>query len=606
MHKVNDTNLQMRYIIPFMYGKNTMDCRNIMLSVSGTKDKSGGRWHEDTVWRGDHDVYDYVLETFEAGGGSRQTNTGIILRYETDHDVIRSLLYKPKGHVESYDFDVTDAGMYLFINGVGFFWYEIDTIGEGLTTEELIVFQHRFKELNYKSNLKHFTTSDAGEQFLMGDWIACILQLVIPDVRYYTPRRNVIYNATDPDSPVFVPDKALLYTYLAYDQTEAADGRYVAYHLTKGYKGSYSMPDDIESRMRFPFSNVICYACNEGVGYYARIEEKNRVFFEEGMCRRFMSDYFVMYMLALNVYYSLILFADRIDDELPADALAYMPQDMYDSSDPFAYDKDSLYVLERKVTRLTTEFNVFISKNVRVSVSQTEHHNDFYEYIVSVLRINESINNLRTGLSALNKVLNELVKAEISYSNNEELINWRKNGEYASLSRENRYLQEEMYKDELTGLYNQKAYLKLSKEIYDEARETKKFLFICSVDMNGLKHINDECGGHDEGDRALRGVAQLLRESALDGDYLFRKGGDEFVVLGLRDTADGEADRFSAAMEDAMVRINADSDLPYRISASYGPLLVDMKDCDESLEELFKRSDDMMYEMKIARDEYRR
>ncbi len=596
-----------RYILPFLFGSSTIACRDIMLSICN-KSNGSVHWTEDTVWRGEHDIYNYVLETFEAGGGTRQTNTGIILKYENDGGCIKHLIYKQKDDDQECPFDIVSAGMILFINGVGFFWYEIGSVGldRSMSFDALIDFQCRFKELNYKKNMKVFYDAKSDSDFLMGDWIARLLKPVIPVVRFFAPRRNAIYDESDYDSPIYVPDKAILYNYVAYEESVYPDAAELAYYLTKGYKKSYDMPPDIEKRMLHPFDNVICYAGNEGVGYYARVEDKNRDFFERVMGYRFMNDYFIMYILALNVYYSLILFADRIDDELPADALAYMPRDMYGEEDIFAYDKHSLYELERKVTRLVTEFNVFVSKNVRVSVSNIEHHNDFYEYVVSVLRINENIENTKRGLDALQDVLSDMVKREMVFSNNEDLLNWRKTEEYSELRKENVYLQEAMYKDELTGLLNQKAYLKYSQQIYDEAKENGKILFICSVDMNGLKHINDECGGHEEGDRALRGIATLLRKSALEGDYLFRKGGDEFVVLGIRDTADIEAKRFSNAMEEAMIAINKDSGLQYRIEASYGPLLVDMNTCDESLDSLFKRSDDMMYEMKMARDKFRR
>ena len=42
------------------------------------------------------------------------------------------------------------------------------------------------------------------------------------------------------------------------------------------------------------------------------------------------------------------------------------------------------------------------------------------------------------------------------------------------------------------------------------------------------------------------------------------------------------------------------------IAASYGPLLKDMAVCSDGLDEIFKESDDMMYEMKVAKDKYRR
>jgi diguanylate cyclase (GGDEF)-like protein len=50
------------------------------------------------------------------------------------------------------------------------------------------------------------------------------------------------------------------------------------------------------------------------------------------------------------------------------------------------------------------------------------------------------------------------------------------------------------------------------------------------MDVDSFKAINDRAG-HAEGDRALQGVAQALREGLRTSDRSFRWGGDEFAVL---------------------------------------------------------------------------
>jgi diguanylate cyclase (GGDEF)-like protein len=49
-------------------------------------------------------------------------------------------------------------------------------------------------------------------------------------------------------------------------------------------------------------------------------------------------------------------------------------------------------------------------------------------------------------------------------------------------------------------------------------------------DMNGFKMVNDRFG-HLEGNRLLRVVADKLKESCRDYDYVARMGGDEFVLI---------------------------------------------------------------------------
>ncbi|MCR5221382.1 MAG: hypothetical protein K6D90_00755 [Lachnospiraceae bacterium] len=122
------------------------------------------------------------------------------------------------------------------------------------------------------------------------------------------------------------------------------------------------------------------HACNEGCGYYVIAEEDNRNFFKKGMAVNFMSDYFLLYILALNNRYSLIRFAERIGNELLSDAAAYLsPGINADSNINNNRERRDLYDLEQKVTRLVTEIDVFITKNLRASVSYVEHQSDFYD-----------------------------------------------------------------------------------------------------------------------------------------------------------------------------------------------------------------------------------
>lgn len=54
-------------------------------------------------------------------------------------------------------------------------------------------------------------------------------------------------------------------------------------------------------------------------------------------------------------------------------------------------------------------------------------------------------------------------------------------------------------------------------------------LGVISIDLNGLKNINDTAG-HHAGDILLCETVRILRECA-GADCVFRTGGDEFVVV---------------------------------------------------------------------------
>ena len=93
--------------------------------------------------------------------------------------------------------------------------------------------------------------------------------------------------------------------------------------------------------------------------------------------------------------------------------------------------------------------------------------------------------------------------------------------------------------DQLTGLYN-RHYLRdeLRRMTAYAARRERSFAIV-SLDVDGLKAVNDT-RGHHAGDALLRGIADALRAVLRDEDIAVRTGGDEFVVL-LPDADRGEA-----------------------------------------------------------------
>lgn len=90
------------------------------------------------------------------------------------------------------------------------------------------------------------------------------------------------------------------------------------------------------------------------------------------------------------------------------------------------------------------------------------------------------------------------------------------------LNKEKNVLESLAERDELTGLYNR--YM-LQRFINEQETWTPIML-----DIDHFKSVNDTYG-HDEGDKVLKRLAEILLRFAKDSFRIFRYGGEEFLII---------------------------------------------------------------------------
>ena len=96
------------------------------------------------------------------------------------------------------------------------------------------------------------------------------------------------------------------------------------------------------------------------------------------------------------------------------------------------------------------------------------------------------------------------------------------------LRRHTRELSDASFKDQLTRLFNRRAYEEDKYELLQE-RPGTDFAHI-AVDVNGLKTANDTMG-HEAGDELLKGTADCMQKVFAGRSRVYRTGGDEFCVM---------------------------------------------------------------------------
>lgn len=135
-------------------------------------------------------------------------------------------------------------------------------------------------------------------------------------------------------------------------------------------------------------------------------------------------------------------------------------------------------------------------------------------------------------------------------------------------------------RDSLTGLLNRQAYYA------DVENEPENITAMVSVDMNGLKTINDN-EGHSAGDAALTALADCFLKAAKNKYRVYRVGGDEFVIICRRSSED-EVKALCALINDTVAETRYSCSIGYSYSGTGA----------KSIDDLLKASDEKMYSEK--------
>lgn len=89
---------------------------------------------------------------------------------------------------------------------------------------------------------------------------------------------------------------------------------------------------------------------------------------------------------------------------------------------------------------------------------------------------------------------------------------------------------EHAYTDPLTGVYSRTFLNTWVEKVYNKSKKTEKIYSIAMIDSDNFKRINDNYG-HVTGDKVLKKIATVLKESVRENDIVIRYGGDEFLII---------------------------------------------------------------------------
>jgi diguanylate cyclase (GGDEF)-like protein len=151
-------------------------------------------------------------------------------------------------------------------------------------------------------------------------------------------------------------------------------------------------------------------------------------------------------------------------------------------------------------------------------------------------------------------------------------------------------LRELVTTDALTGVRNRRFFDEVIHRELERHRRYNIPLSLLFVDVNRFKAVNDTLG-HEAGDRVLQQVAAFLMSRVREADYVFRWGGDEFVVL--ISCSEEEAIRKAGELQATFAKSSKAAALPQGVGLSIGIREIPAETRD--IMPLVKEADDRMY-----------
>lgn len=150
-------------------------------------------------------------------------------------------------------------------------------------------------------------------------------------------------------------------------------------------------------------------------------------------------------------------------------------------------------------------------------------------------------------------------------------------------------------RDELTGVYSRYAGLDKLKSLFEKSFRNGSFSLVF-IDIDNLKLVNDVYG-HDEGDRYIIYIVEIIKSNLRRYDYIFRYGGDEFILL----LDEITVEKTVAILENIRKELYA-YNRAYICDFSYG--ISSNIDSEYSLyDEMISKADNSMYIMKNNKKE---
>ncbi len=252
-------------------------------------------------------------------------------------------------------------------------------------------------------------------------------------------------------------------------------------------------------------------------------------------------------------------------------------------------------LMDAKAT-LKSLMTTFIDRLGDLTASTGEYHSKIEGYSQKIGKAD----NLTELSHILKDVMHDtrVIQASAMRSH-EELLSSKKQADEAEarvreLEQELEQVSELVREDQLTGALNRRGLDETIERELKRSDRSKACVSVALLDIDNFKQLNDSLG-HQAGDRALKHLTQVIKETLRPADSVGRYGGEEFLIV-LPDTD------LASAIE-ALQRLQRDLTKKFFLHNNERILVtfsagVALRRENEDQEDLIGRADNAMYQAK--------
>ena len=146
--------------------------------------------------------------------------------------------------------------------------------------------------------------------------------------------------------------------------------------------------------------------------------------------------------------------------------------------------------------------------------------------------------------------------------------------------------------DALTGLLNRRGMTDAADYLIGLLERGDSTIAVAFADIDDFKRVNDTLG-HQEGDRILKNIAGIFKNTIRQSDLVARWGGDEFVMLFPRTTLE-QAKKLAQRQDEEIEALSRRSGVPFGIT--FG--LIETSAEEDDLDSMLAKVDREMYRAK--------